>query len=138
MMRPTFCRENAIFESGTPEIYAEEFNNRMMIEEGELLREPNLIFEQEQQDENENQQSENVSLEYEGCYGVGVEALEGDMVVSEGYGYETKEEVKKAYYDDEYYQAKANNVYYVISVLLVAIIAKLYMSMFRMYSLRSN
>jgi len=134
-MRPTFCRFNAIFEPRTPEVHAGENDNRMMIEDEIILREPNqdseletvFLFEQ---------QSENVSLEYESC---GVEALEGDMVVSEGYyGYDSKEEVKKAYDDEEYYQAKANNVYYVISVLLVAIIAKLYMSMFRMYSLRST
>jgi len=128
------------------EVHVGENDNRMMIQEEIILREPNqdsdldfqrvFFFEHEGKEENYNhQQSENVSLEYESC---GVEALEGDMVVSEGYyGYDTKQEVKKAY-DDEYYQAKANNVYYVISVLLVAIVAKLYMSMFRMYSLRST
>lgn len=136
MLRPIFFREN-LSERPQEEVHFGGSLNRMIIEDEQLLRDHHntqegvFIF------------AENVSVEYEEESNShnGVDELEGDVVVSEvfeGYGYGTKEDAKRAYYDEEYYQARANNVYYVVSVLLVAIIAKLYMSLFRMYSLRNN
>lgn len=138
MLRPVFCREIS-FDTPKQEVHFGGSPNRMIAEEdGQLLRYPiEEIFHEENV----------VSMEYEAyyeeeeksnCQNNGVDELEGDVVVCEGYGYDTKEDAKRIFSDEEFYQAKANNVYYVVSVLLVAIIAKLYMSLFRMYSLRNS